>query len=178
MVDGIDHPGLSSDCRCRERQPQRREATASRAIPCDADTHSLQFREWQGSQSKEHTMPVPADARSKLEAEHDRIRAEIVEVASRPATFLASVDSYYGNHLADTATDMFEEEKALALEAHLTGLLAKIDAALERIEHGTYGICEKCGQPIAPERLEALRYASTCLVCSSATQKTGTVGRH
>src|SRR5579859_4339941 len=135
MVGGIDHAGLSSDCRCRERQSQRRDAPTSQAIPCGADTHSLQFREWQGCQSKEHTMPVPVDAKSRLEAERDRIRAEIVEVSSRPATFLASVDSYYGNHLADTATDMFEEEKALALEAHLTGLLAKIDAALERIEH-------------------------------------------
>jgi DnaK suppressor protein len=122
-------------------------------------------------------MPVLADVRKRLEAERDRLRAEIAEASARPATFSASVDSYYGNHLADTASDMFEEEKALALEAHLSGLLAKVEAALERIEHGTYGICERCGQPIEPERLEALPYATTCLACSSEATKAGTVHR-
>jgi RNA polymerase-binding protein DksA len=111
------------------------------------------------------------EARRRLLAERERLQAEIAEVAARPATYAGTEDSYYGNHLADTATDIFEEEKAIALEAHLTGLLAKVEAALERIANGTYGICERCGKPIAPERLEALPSATTCVTCSSATAR-------
>jgi RNA polymerase-binding transcription factor DksA len=122
-------------------------------------------------------MPIPVEVKSKLEAERDRFRAELAEVASQPATFSASVDSYYGNHLADTASDMFEEEKALALEAHLSGLLAQVEAALERVASGTYGVCDQCGQPIAPERLEALPYATTCLACSASSKKAGAAPR-
>lgn len=101
----------------------------------------------------------------RLEEERQRLRADIDAVANRPAEYRPTVESYYGNHLADAGTDTFEEEKALALEAHLVGLLGKVDEALRRFEQGTYGICEECGQPIAPERLEALPYATTCLKC-------------
>jgi DnaK suppressor protein len=101
----------------------------------------------------------------RLEEERARLRAQIDTVAGRPAEFRPTVESYYGNHLADAGTDTFEEEKALALEAHLAGLLNQVDEALRRFEQGTYGICEECGQPIPPERLEALPYATTCLKC-------------
>src|SRR5262245_35868367 len=118
-----------------------------------------------------------AEIKRRLEAERDRLRGEIDEVAARPATFSAAVDSYYGNHLADTATDIFEEEKALALEAHLNGLLGQVEAALERIANGSYGICENCDEPIDPERLDALPYATTCLSCSAGARKVGTASR-
>ena len=121
-------------------------------------------------------MPLFDEAKNRLESERVRLQGEITEVAARPATYARIEDSYYGNHLADTATDIFEEEKAIALEAHLTGLLSQVDGALERIVNGTYANCERCGKPIAPERLEALPSASTCLTCSSAGQRTRGVG--
>jgi RNA polymerase-binding protein DksA len=121
-------------------------------------------------------MPSYDEAKTRLEAERARLQAEITEVAARPASYAGTEDSYYGNHLADTATDIFEEEKAIALEAHLTGLLGKVEAALERIAQGTYGKCERCGKPIAPERLEALPSATTCVTCSSAGQQARGVG--
>ncbi len=122
-------------------------------------------------------MPSFADAENRLLAERDRLKAEIADVAARPAEYAGVEESYYGNHLADTATDIFEEEKALALEAHLIGMLAKVEAALERIANGTYGICEKCGKPIAPERLAVLPYATTCVTCSAGSQRPQTASR-
>ncbi|HVC35753.1 MAG TPA: TraR/DksA C4-type zinc finger protein [Chloroflexota bacterium] len=101
----------------------------------------------------------------RLEEERARLQSQIAVVAARPAEDRPTVDSYYGNHLADAGTDTFEEEKSLALEAHLVGMLSKVEEALRRFEQGTYGICEECGQPIPPERLEALPYATTCLKC-------------
>lgn len=110
-------------------------------------------------------MPSLDALKLRLEEERTRLRSQIAAVAERPAEYRPTVDSYYGNHLADAGTDTFEEEKALALEAHLAGLLNKVEEALRQFERGTYGICEACGQPIPPERLEALPYATTCLKC-------------
>jgi DnaK suppressor protein len=116
-------------------------------------------------------MRVPDQLRTRLEDDKRRLESEIADVAARPNEYRESDESFYGNHLADTASDTFEEEKAVALEAHLTGLLNQVEAALDRMERGTYGICEQCGRPIAPERLEALPYATTCLDCASTGRR-------
>jgi RNA polymerase-binding transcription factor DksA len=53
-----------------------------------------------------------------------------------------------GNHMADDATDVAEQAKTLALRTHLEGMLKEIDRAVARIDKGTYGLCERCGEPI------------------------------
>ena len=114
-------------------------------------------------------MPSLDALRARLESERTRLRNEINELAERPPEYRQSRESFYSDHLADDATDTFEEEKALALEAHLVGLLRKVEDALKRFENGTYGRCTECDQAIDPDRLEALPYATTCLKCASPT---------
>ena len=70
---------------------------------------------------------------------------------------------HYDNHLADTATATYDRELDYTLEENSEHVLAEIDAALQRIEDGTYGICTNCGKPIADERLEALPWATLCI---------------
>jgi RNA polymerase-binding protein DksA len=67
------------------------------------------------------------------------------------------------NHMADNATDTVDREIDSTLEENSEQVLAEIDAALERIEAGTYGTCEACGKPIGEERLEALPWARLCI---------------
>ncbi len=67
----------------------------------------------------------------------------------------------------ESATETLNLEKRLALEKRLKDQLAEIDHALEKIENGTYGLCDKCGRPIDPARLEALPEASLCMLCKS-----------
>ena len=67
------------------------------------------------------------------------------------------------NHLGDTATAMFDRELDEGLEQGAKETLVEIDAALQRIEDRTYGICEGCGQPIGAERLSALPWARLCI---------------
>jgi RNA polymerase-binding protein DksA len=69
------------------------------------------------------------------------------------------------NHLGDTATATLDREIDYSLEENSEHVLRAIDGALQRIEEGTYGICETCGQPISPERLEAIPYATQCIDC-------------
>jgi YteA family regulatory protein len=74
-------------------------------------------------------------------------------------------DAVYDNHLADTATETYDRELDYTLEENSEHVLAEIDAALQRIEDGTYGMCTNCGKPIPQERLEARPYATLCIDC-------------
>jgi RNA polymerase-binding protein DksA len=69
------------------------------------------------------------------------------------------------NHLAETATATLGREIDYTLGENSGEVLAQIDAALKRIEDGTYGTCAGCGREIARERLEAYPWASLCIDC-------------
>ena len=68
-----------------------------------------------------------------------------------------------GDHIADSASETYLRELDGGLEENADHILAEIEAALGRIEEGTYGLCVTCGRPIAPERLEAVPYAARCI---------------
>jgi RNA polymerase-binding protein DksA len=75
------------------------------------------------------------------------------------------------NHPGDMATSTFDRELDATLEGNEERLLQAIDAALQRIEDGTYGICQNCGQPIGEERLEALPWTTRCIDCKRREER-------
>jgi len=75
--------------------------------------------------------------------------------------------SAYDDHPADMASETFELEKERALQENVETLLQRVRTALDKIERGTYGICDACGQEISKQRLQALPYATLCLVDQS-----------
>ena len=75
------------------------------------------------------------------------------------------------NHPADFATVTVDREIDYTLEENEERLLAAIDAALKRIDEGTFGICQSCGRPIDPERLEALPYTTQCIDCKRREER-------
>ena len=81
------------------------------------------------------------------------------------------VSSSADQHLADTATATVDREIDYTLEASDGRLLAAIDAALGRIENGTYGTCVNCGAQIPPERLEAMPWATLCIECKRKEER-------
>lgn len=70
------------------------------------------------------------------------------------------------NHPADLATELFEREKDMALKAHDEDELAKVNAALDAMENGSYGVCAECGDDIPYERLIAIPYTAFCITHS------------
>ena len=74
-------------------------------------------------------------------------------------------------HMADTATETVEREIGNTLEEHDERLLEAIDAALGRIDAGTYGKCVNCGAPIPEERLEAMPWATLCIDCKRKEER-------
>lgn len=101
-----------------------------------------------------------------LRAEYLRIKEEIAVHAQA-----AQERSTVGNDIGDDASQIAEVSKSLALKNHLERLLSQIEAAIRRIEQGVYGVCERCGQLINPERLEALPYATMCLGCAKTAPR-------
>jgi RNA polymerase-binding protein DksA len=69
------------------------------------------------------------------------------------------------NHPGDSATATYDRELDYTLEDNSEHVLGEIDAALARIDAGTYGTCPTCGGPIGEERLEALPWATKCIDC-------------
>jgi DnaK suppressor protein len=64
---------------------------------------------------------------------------------------------------ADAGTATFEREKDLSIEQNVRDLLAKIERALQRIEGGRFGVCDRCGKPIEKARVKALPYVDLCI---------------
>jgi len=71
----------------------------------------------------------------------------------------------------EEATESLELERRLALEKQVREQLAEVESALQKFEEGKYGLCEGCGQPIDPARLEALPQAKLCLSCKANQAK-------
>ena len=109
-----------------------------------------------------------AAIRARLEQERDSLRNDIAALVSDNQA--PQDDAGIGNHIADDATEVFDRERDLALQSNSQELLTQVEAALERIDEGRYGICARCGQPIAPERLDALPYAIYCITCQSIVE--------
>ena len=72
--------------------------------------------------------------------------------------------------MADVGTDAFEQELTLDLMGNEKEVLEQIEAALKRIEDGSYGTCEECGKNIAKARLAAIPYAALCVGCAAKAE--------
>ncbi len=115
-------------------------------------------------------MTDTAKFKSALEEERARVVAAIENLQTgHPGTMEDETGeinaSGADNHLADAATVTYDRELDQGLEDSAEDVLTKIDAALKKIEEGTYGTCESCGQPIGEERLEAMPWATLCIEC-------------
>lgn len=105
-------------------------------------------------------------ARDLLSRERERlqgIKEELDGVKDESQQDSMEELSSYDQHQADVATETFEREKDLSILDNIEGELADVEHALQRIDDGTYGTCEACGQPIDDARLEVVPAARFCL---------------
>ena len=103
-------------------------------------------------------------ARASLIAERDRLMVELGQPIENPGQMT------YGSQAA-AATQVFEQQRDLALRDHERSQLAQVDAALAALDAGTYGTCRSCGKPIAAGRLEAIPWATLCIECASKPRR-------
>jgi len=107
----------------------------------------------------------PERFRRELETEQARLLHALAVVNHEGSLIEESGDLAIGSgdHLADSATDTFMRELDEGLEENAEHILEEIEAALRRIDDGTFGVCVVCGRPIGEDRLEAVPYATLCI---------------
>ena len=110
------------------------------------------------------------ELRKQLVAEQERLTELIAEheqelEEARLTETAADRSPDPGN--AEAGSMKFEYEKELSIERNTIDLLHKVERAIERVDAGTYGVCESCGSEIPIARLEVLPYATMCVTCAS-----------
>lgn len=104
-----------------------------------------------------------AGLRAQLEEHRDHLRREIEDQGADPdADEVAFVDDA---GFSDRSHSTEERSRLISVVRALRSNLRDVERALAKIDGGTYGTCERCGKPIAPERLEALPWAVLCIDC-------------
>ena len=101
------------------------------------------------------------EERSRLSSTAGQVADEIDVDETEQSSLgeLSSIDQ----HPADHASETFEREKDLTILGSIGDQVDEIDAALERLDNGTYGKCESCGKPIGDDRLEARPASRFCI---------------
>jgi DnaK suppressor protein len=112
-----------------------------------------------------------AQVHDRLAAEAAELRADIGKAESDIADRLSDAVGDAGDDQADVGAKTFEREHELALAHNSRELLEQNERALARIEAGTYGICESCGEPIGKARLQAFPRATLCVTCKQREER-------
>lgn len=107
------------------------------------------------------------EERTRIEADLDGLGSENIDLG-----VAQQKGSGAGNHIADDATDVMEQQRNYALIENLQNRRRDVDHALSRLDEGTYGTCERCGKTINPERLEALPFVTLCIDCQTLEDET------
>ncbi len=111
------------------------------------------------------------ELRNLLAAEAAELRAEIDRVEADIADRLGDAVSDAGDDQADVGAKAYEREHELAITYNARELLAQTERALGRMEAGTYGSCESCGEPIGKARLQAFPRATLCVKCKQREER-------
>jgi DnaK suppressor protein len=118
-------------------------------------------------------MPADPDFAAALAADRDRTLATIAALTGDLRSILDGDPATDDEHDPEGATIAFERAQVSALLAAAREHLADLDRAAARLTAGAYGRCERCGNPIAAERLAALPAAATCIGCALRTGPRG-----
>jgi RNA polymerase-binding transcription factor len=108
----------------------------------------------------------PRSLRRTLEVERDELHSQLGEITAVPRDPMASVS--FGKRVGEGTTQAVERIAQVSAAKNLDAKLQHVERALGKLDDGTYGICDNCGEPIGPERLEAMPWAVLCVRCASA----------
>jgi DnaK suppressor protein len=106
------------------------------------------------------------DARRTLEVERDTLRREVDALIATPRDPTASVS--FGKRVGEGTSQAVERIAQVSTAQALSAKLGDVERALEKLDTGTYGACDRCGRPIGAERLDAIPWAIWCRSCAGA----------
>jgi DnaK suppressor protein len=111
--------------------------------------------------------------RERLLALRARLQGDTAQMEDNALNKDHSRTTSMPNNMAELGTDNFDQELTLRVLGSENDALDQIEAAIERIENGNYGLCDKCGEKIPRSRLDAIPYAAQCVRCASQQEEQG-----
>jgi DnaK suppressor protein len=111
------------------------------------------------------------EVRGTLAAERDRLSQELDGLQTAITDVMRDTSDGAGEDQADTGSKALEREQELTLLSNVRETLQQTEHALERLDMGTYGNCESCGQPIGKARLQAFPRATLCVTCKQREER-------
>jgi DnaK suppressor protein len=112
-----------------------------------------------------------AEVRQTLEHEAAGLRADIAQAESAVAERLNNGLREAGDDEADAGAKTYEREHEFVMASNSRQLLEQTEKALARIDAGSYGVCESCGEPIGKARLMAFPRAVLCVTCKQREER-------
>jgi DnaK suppressor protein len=111
--------------------------------------------------------------KERLLEERARLQREVADLEADLSASLedSSEESPYDQHMAETAGVTLDREIDLSLEENLYASIAQLDRALDKLERGTYGCCDKCGSAISAGRLQVAPFATLCIECKRLEER-------
>lgn len=100
-----------------------------------------------------------------LKHDYEELIDSLEQGLGEPLANSISELSLYDNHPSDVASEVFERGKDIGFKTYALQQIEKVEDAMEKLETGQYGYCDKCGQPIPQERLEAIPLTTMCVNC-------------
>ena len=140
------------------KTPTAKKATSSRTLAVREDESPWTAKELR-------------DLRGELEQEIAQLRSELLDAESDLVDLMRDSGDGAGDDIADAGSKTFEREQEMSLADNARDLLSQTERALERLDSGTYGICESCGGPIGKARLQAFPRATLCMSCKQADER-------
>ena len=108
------------------------------------------------------------DVRALLESKRAELERELEGLVQVPRDPMATVS--FGKRIGDGTTEAVERLNRTAAAQSLSTSLEEVERALEKLDEGSYGVCDDCGEEIPMARLEALPTATTCVTCAEARE--------
>jgi DnaK suppressor protein len=112
--------------------------------------------------------------RRLLEEHRDRNRERVAALARRPELGAAQG---FGKRIGDGTTEAISRLTDIGVGSSLESTIGRTERALAKLDEGTYGICDSCGEPIAPARLEAMPDVAQCVTCAAGERRVRPSGR-
>lgn len=112
--------------------------------------------------------------RTELESRRDRARKRVLSLAERPER---GSSPGFGKRIGDGTTEAVSRLTEIGVGSELERGLARTERALAKLDEGTFGICDRCGEPISPGRLRALPDSVLCVACAAARPRAQTPRR-
>ncbi len=112
-----------------------------------------------------------AEVRGELEADRTRLLEEVAIADREIKTMLRDGGDGAGNDQADVGSKTLERDAEMSLAANSREMAMQVEHALGRLDDGSYGVCESCGEPIGKARLMAFPRATLCLTCKQQQER-------